>query len=563
MKLKSLLLLLLLCGSLQAETESYRILVDKVFSRNPTRSLLDEDYQKVKDMGFNVLCPRGSGKNITMMNRDLKWCRKLNLKFLPWLRGTLSTPVNSELCLTSFTRTSSPLYPPTSEVWQEYMIKWLSTYAKIQQKEPALIGVFLDFEHYAKPKIMEPYDYSYDTSNIAQYQKETGNSVANDQKRNLDFERWQRNKWHKQCSTLASKIKSITPKFKFFIYPGITTPFLKVFSSEMQKQGFKIYSAGARTYDTPAFYSNEGVYNWTSKVTEKASARTSRTLSQAKYLGGLDPIVKGNSPHIMEIKMCSIAKNCAGYWIFFEGFKRQDPILNDYYAGFTRANKSIVDRTYKVSFQAKKTKTKRLAPAFKKKEAKKILISHQMRKALTRYYANFSNREALDMKGTDLSAINNFDMLILQNFSIMPCDRKKIYQDLRNYVEKGGSIILTFSSMSKLPKLFPEIGQATGRGKLKGGKLRYIETSSPFLKNIPFKHYYAYYPYYYTFKAGKNGKVILKDSTNTPLAVGGHIGKGRVIMFGDFMGVRKVPQGKEAQIINVLTSWLLNETKEN
>jgi hypothetical protein len=563
MKFKLLLLLLLFCGVLHAEIENCRILVDKIFSRNPTRSLLDEDYRKVKDMGFNVLCPRSSGKNIKMMNRDLKWCRKLNLKFLPWLRGTLNAPAKLEQSLTSFTRNSSPLYPPDSEAWQKYMLKWLSTYARIQQQEPALLGVFLDFEHYAKPKIMEPYDYSYDTRNIAQYQKETGKSVANDQKRNLDFERWQRKKWQKQCSALAYKIKNITSKFNFFIYPGITTPFLKVFASEMQKQGFKIYSAGATTYDTPAFYSNEGIYNWTCKVIQESAAKTSHALLKAKYLGGLDPIVKGNTPKIMEIKMCSIAKNCDGYWIFFEGFKRQDPILNDYYAAFARANKSIIDRTYKVSFQNQKTKSKRLNPEFKKKEAKKILISHQMRNALTRYYANFSNREALDMKGTDLSAINNFDMLVLQNFSIMPCDRKRIYQDLRNYVKKGGSIILTFSSMSRLPKLFPEIGQASGRGKLKGGKLRYLATTSPFFKNIPFKYYYAYYPYYYTFKAGKNGKVILNDSQNAPLAVGGHIGKGRVIMFGDFMGVRKEPQGKEAQIINALTSWLLNETKEN
>jgi hypothetical protein len=179
-----------------------------------------------------------------------------------------------------------------------------------------------------------------------------------------------------------------------------------------------------------------------------------------------------------------------------------------------------------------------------------------MRNGISRYYATFPNREALDMKGVDLDSINGIDMLILQRFSIMPCDRKRIYQGLRAYVEKGGAILLTSSSMSNLPGLFPEIGQAAVKGKVIRNQKRYINTDLPFFKNIPFKHYYAYYSYYYTFKAGKNGGIILKDSTNTPLAIGGRIGKGRVIMFGDLI---KAPKGKEGQIIDVLTGWLLNE----
>jgi hypothetical protein len=556
MKLKLLMLLLLFCCSLYAEVENYRILVDKIFSRNPTRSLLDEDYQKVKDMGFNVLSPRNSGTNISMLKRDLKWCHKVKLKFLPWFRGTLKNTVAPEQYLTSFYRKSSQLYPPTSKAWQDYMLKWLSLYAKTQQENPALIGVFLDFEHYATPRIMEPYAYSYDAKSLAQYQSETGKTVANNLKRDHNFENWQQDKWHKQCSVLATKIKSITADFKFFIYPGISTPFLKIFSYEMQKQGFEIFNAGSHTFETPAFYSNEGIYDWTSKVTKKTAARISRTLPKVKYLGGLDPVVKGNTPKVMEIKMCAIAKNCAGYWIFSEGFKRNASIVNDYYAKYTRANKSIADRSYKVSLQTEKTELKSPILKFKRKKAKKILVSNQMRNGISRYYATFPNREALDMKGVDLDSINGIDMLILQRFSIMPCDRKRIYQGLRAYVEKGGAILLTSSSMSNLPGLFPEIGQAAVKGKVIRNQKRYINTDLPFFKNIPFKHYYAYYSYYYTFKAGKNGGIILKDSTNTPLAIGGRIGKGRVIMFGDLI---KAPKGKEGQIIDVLTGWLLNE----
>ena len=556
-------ILLFYCAALCVAGEDYRILVDKIFSRNPTRALLDGDYQRIKDMGFNVLSPRNSGVDVEMMERDLKLCREVNLKFLPWLRGTLDNTAAPEHQLTHFTGVAAPLYTPDCNEWLEYMRNWLNLYARKQKNDPAMLGVFLDFEHYAKPKIMEPYDYSYDRANLEQYRSKTGKSVISNGKRDADFEQWQKKNWQKQCAVLAANVKSISPDFKFFIYPAISTPFLEVFASEMQKQGLQVYNAGCETYDTPSFYSNEGIRDWASEVIRKSAAKAVSVLPEVKYLGGLDPAVRGNPPDVMELKMCAITENSSGYWIFFEGFTRDESIFKDYCDAFARANQAITNKTYKIPAEPKKATARKPAPHFKKEGAKKIFISHQMRGALTRYYESFPHREALDMKGAELDSIDNFDMLVLQNFSVMPNDRKHIYRELRNYVKKGGSIILSFSSMSGLPGLFPEIGKATATGKNSGPKMRHIEEKSPFLPGVSFSRYQTNYPYYYTFEAGEKGSLILKDVAGVPVGVGGKVGKGRVVMYGDFLGVREVPTGKEAQVIDALTAWLLNEKTED
>lgn len=543
--------------------EDYRILVDKIFSRNPTRALLDGDYQRIKELGFNVLSPRNSGVDVEMMERDLKLCREAGLKFLPWLRGTLDNTTASKLQLTHFTGIAAPLYTPDCKAWQDYMRNWLDLYARKQKNDPAMLGVFLDFEHYAKPKIMEPYDYSYDQANLARYRSETGKSVIGNGTRDAGFEQWQKKNWQKQCAVLAADVKSISPDFKFFIYPTISTPFLDVFASEMQKQGLQVYNAGCETYDTPSFYSNEGIRDWASEVIRKSAAKTVSVLPEVKYLGGLDPAVSGNPPDVMALKMCAIAENSSGYWIFFEGFTRDEHVFKDYCDAFVKANQGITNKTYKIPVGPEKAAVKKYVPRFKKEGAKKIFISHQMRGALSRYYESFPHREALDMKGTGLDSIDHFDLLILQNFSVMPNDREHIYRELRNYVEKGGSIILGFSSMARLPGLFPEIGEAAATERTGGPKVRRIEEKSPFLSGISFNQYQTNYPYYYTFKTGGKGILIFKDSAGAPVGVGGKIGKGKVLMYGDFLGIREVPAGDEAQVIDALTAWLLNEKTED
>ena len=160
----------------------------------------------------------------------------------------------------------------------------------------------------------------------------------------------------------------------------------------------------------------------------------------------------------------------------------------------------------------------------------------------------------LEPQELNIDTISSFDLLIfpgnITNISLAP---RNWQNNVREYVKKGGSIILTHDAVGGrlFPYcLFPEV--ATGKemvGYLEKGEFSKVfvaDEKSPLTKNlIPGKEYKHPYWDHFTLSVGPLGKVILKDKENNPVFVIGEFGEGFVIISGFLFGYDKLENNKE------------------
>jgi uncharacterized membrane protein len=335
----------------------------------------------------------------------------------------------------------------------------------------------------------------------------------------------------------------------------------------MSENGIEVFCAGADTYGRNTFETLSGAAYSVKTTIRHAEEIAQKAVPRSKYLAGLDPIERGNSPELFELKMKAAAGECSGYWIFFEGFDFDDPRLPDYFTAFKRANNAIDKKNF--DLKAKPETSAAAIPKFRKSGAKKIFVSGEMRRAFSKFYNKFNNYEALNMTGAGIDSIKYFDLLVLQKLSLASPDKNLIYTALRNYVAAGGALLLNYSCVETLPGLFPEIAQnGSGKSTMTHEVIK-LRVNAPkrtvvnhAVLNLPtkMKKYNALYRYSFPIKAtGKQGTVITENYRKQPVIIIGKFGKGRVVFSGDCFARRKEPSGTERQIIVALTRWLLGE----
>ena len=542
----------------QVQTEEpYRILIDKVFSRHDGKTLSSDDYSRIKAMGFNVISPRWSTPDNGLIPRDLDLCRQHGLAFLPWLRGTFPNEeeAGADQRLTNVGGQSSPLLSPNCDAFWARLEERLLLAAAMP--EPNL-GIFLDFEHYASPKVMYPYDLSFDPESLARFAAATGKQADDD---HPAFREWTHALWQRRSRELADKVKAARPDFKAFIYPMISTPFLTEFSRALTAAGIPVFAAGATTYERQTFLSLDGAREHVAALVKTGAETAARLAPGTKYLAGLDPAVKGSTPELYDLTMRLAATGSAGYWIFFEGVPRNSTLLDAYCEAFARANQAIRQNKIPMDDIPPET-TVPPPPRFTRPEARKVFVSGQRRAAISKFLnaAMPEQFEAFEMNGAVLGEIEPFDVLILQNLRLTSPDQAGTAAALRDFVRRGGSVLLCSGSVLEPAALFPEIAVPPPQrpdtlSVRQNGRRRQARPESSL--SLPYPQFNTYYPYYFHVTPGPQGIVMATDADGKAVTAGGTFGKGKVIFSGDFFGRREDgPDDEEKAFFTALLAWL-------
>jgi len=332
------------------------ILVDKVMQ--PEEGWVTKEWmvKEAADAGFNVFSPRQGYDRPDDVRQVTEWCSKYGMYHLPWMRGTLDAPDSAEAHgkrLVWASGNEQALWSPNSDEFWEWTTKYLVEYAKLSAQLPNLMGVFLDYENYAKGSQGNCYSLSYDDLIMVAFGKAKGlahiepdlakrKAWLEEQGLHEEFQQLQINHWRERCRTLRKAVDEYDPKFQFCIYPAPGTPFMvEACYPEWSTEAAPIILADPWVYGRPSRFlpQAEALEANRQKLLKGIEIPTAAGLPFI-YSGGIDPIVDGADPEFCGKNAVMISETTGGYWIFYEGpkYKVDHP---EYFKWFTWANKHL------------------------------------------------------------------------------------------------------------------------------------------------------------------------------------------------------------------------------
>ncbi|NOY80644.1 MAG: hypothetical protein GXP31_06525 [Kiritimatiellaeota bacterium] len=337
-------------------TVKLRILVDKVML--PTEGWVSKEWmvKATAEAGFNVFCPRTGFDRPAEVRQVADWCARYGIFYMPWMRGTLTAPMDETAAgrrMVWDTGVEQPLWSPNSDEFWEWTTRHIVAYAKLSRENPVVLGVFLDYENYAPGRPANAYSLSYDDRILEQFADKSGVAIPKLpfserrkwlEKRRLhdDFAAFQVAHWRARCQALRKAVDQYNPKFRFCVYPAPGTPFMQqAIYPEWATKSAPLILADACTYGRPSAFTPMG----------EALARNRQLLAERMevprkagipfiYTGGIDPVVRGADPEFSGKNAVMISELTDGYWIFYEGPKFDDDHPR-YWEWFTRANRAI------------------------------------------------------------------------------------------------------------------------------------------------------------------------------------------------------------------------------
>ena len=375
----------------------YRIMVDKVYC-DENGILNDDGFQKIADMGFNVVVPRWHGGDISAIERNAGLAQKHGLYYMGWLRGSVpasydhrniyGTPMTStreentkkygepiKYVLKSG-HTFDLLSPNSDELWK-ILGGYILNYAKLSKDLP-IIGVLLDFEVYARPLPKEwpghLYALSYDDKIMQEFAmvKELDFPNLNPSERanyleskGLDkaFADFQINSWRKRLKKLRREIDDINPKFQIACYPSYYTLFVQeAVWKELGTEKAPLLSCEHYTYARGFPRKDKVKEYW--RISDELGVRLNVDFLRNrnnmyeslkvpfKTLGGIDPICPGGEdPQFQAMSMVAMSEFADGYWIFYEGVKAGSPQANAFESWFNLANEAISSGSFDIKIK--------------------------------------------------------------------------------------------------------------------------------------------------------------------------------------------------------------------
>jgi len=132
-------------------TEKLRILVDKVMQ--PTEGWHAKEWivRDTAAAGFNVFSPRRGHEDLEEVRQVNEWCAQYGIYHMPWMRGTLACPDTDESKgkrMLWAGGNEQLIWSPNSDEFWEWTGRYIVEYARMSKEQPALMGVFLDYENY-------------------------------------------------------------------------------------------------------------------------------------------------------------------------------------------------------------------------------------------------------------------------------------------------------------------------------------------------------------------------------------------------------------------------------
>ena len=338
-----------------------RILVDKVMQ--PTERWVSKEWmvKETADAGFNVFSPRRGHDRPAEVRLVTEWCQKYGIYHMPWMRGTLTAPETDAAKgrrIVWANGTEQPLWSVNSDEFWDWTTKLIVSYAKLSAENPALMGVFLDYENYAPRKCGNLYSLSYDDLILAAFAKKQGQPIPElpfggrakwlkDEGLHEAFEAFQVNHWRERCRKLRQQVDALSPDFQFCIYPAPGTPFMvRACYPEWSTKRAPIILGDPWVYGRPSAFLPQA----TALKANQSKLQTAMKIPQAAnipfvYAGGIDPVVTGADAEFSGKNAVMISDCTDGYWIFYEGPKYKTT-HKDYWKWFTWANKAIKEQRW-------------------------------------------------------------------------------------------------------------------------------------------------------------------------------------------------------------------------
>ncbi len=557
------------------------VLVDKVMQ--PEAGWTTEEWmvKEAADAGFNVYSPRAGYDRLDDVRQVTEWCQKYGIYHMPWMRGSLGVADDNEAAngkrMVWASGGEQPLWSPNSDEFWAWTTKYIVEYAKISVEMPGLMGVFLDYENYAKgPRGGNCYDLSYDDLIMGMFAKAKGIELPDltlagrarwlkEQGLDEEFSEFQINHWRERCRALREAVDEFNPSFQFCIYPAPGTLFMtEATYPEWATEQAPLILADACTYGrSGGWLQHAEALEANRKKLSKRQAFAREKGGPFIYIGGIDPVVRGADPEFCGSNAVMISDVTDGYWIFYEGPKYKEDHA-EYFHWFTWANKAIAEGNFQAQYKPRETPdTFGAAELVPEDPAKIQIIVYDSRPRIMEMLREDDRYEVHEMMGNTLSYLSGADVLVLQNFNEELGPKHPFVRTLRRYVEQGGGLFLVHDTIRFMASPFPEVAVRAAPTHKVEAEYHVVETdlmtdiAHPALDDItPRTRFSTEFRDHMIFEPRKKGTVLIRNLFGDPVYVAGEFGQGRVVFSGCYYGYQRPLEGTERQVFDSIIEWL-------
>lgn len=555
-------------------TEKLRILVDKVLMADNKWVMSEDNVREIAQAGFNVVSPRLGNEDMQEVRRLAAMARKNGIYHLPWMRGDMIAKGNVKTVWAS--GDEQELASPNSDELWAWLTDQITQYARISVENPALMGVFLDYENYSPKAHGNLYELSYDNKIIGEFAAAKGLKIPElpfdqrykwlvDNKLHDQFKAFQIASWREKALKLRAAVDAINPSFQFCIYPVPASLFIVEAAWPCwATKAAPMIVADPSIYGRPAgLMPHRQALEANRDLLRKNLAWVKSLGFPFMYAGGLDPVVKGADPEFSGRNAAMSACETDGYWIFYEGpsYRTTHP---EYFRWFTRANRAIENGTACSFWEAKRqTPDPGDAASFTRQTDKPQLGVFDSRELMRNMLAEDGTFEVHDLMGLSLEYLKHFNAVLLQNYNVAQKTDEPFSQSLRAYVEQGGGVMLAHDTAWFMDSPFPEIAVRGYPKHNVEAERHVVNTDLKVVKDSPALAGLAVGTQFKTefydhmiFKPGPQGVTVIENTVGDPVYVLGEIGKGRVAFVGTYHCYQKQLSGPERQAFLGVLKWL-------
>lgn len=555
-------------------SDKFRVLVDKVISAANKWQFTPEAMREIKDAGFNVVSPRIGGHNLRICREQAKMAADAELYYMAWMRGTMTAKEDVKMVWQDGTEQN--LCSPNAEEFWRWTTEIVLGHAKISVDIPTFVGSFLDYENYSPDSRGNCYGLSYDHKILAEFGKSIGRVIPELPRaerypwlknNGLDkqFSDFQINSWRQRCRLLRQQVDAINPEFQFIIYPAPGTLFMiEAACKEWGTEAAPLVLADPYTYGRPAQFMDEAPALAANREILLRNMAIIRPLGTPHfYTGGIDPVVKGADPEFSGKNASMMSQATDGYWIFYEGPRYTPAEHGVYFEWFARANAEIANRVYELQHLPRSAPENLGLTVVDRKTDKLQLGVYGMKNHLIDELEKDGTFEVHKVEGMAVAYLKQLDAVLLQNFNLpLPVD-SEISQNLRAYVEGGGSLMLGHDTAWFMDSMFPEVAlRDIPKNKVEADR-HVVETplvvsaAHPAVGSVPVgTSFPTEFRDHMIFKPGPAGKVIVRNEFKDPVYVIGEIGKGKVVFSGCYYSYYHPLSGHEKTVFDSVLKWM-------
>ena len=554
-----------------------RVLVDKVLMASNDWVMTAEHVREIAAAGFNVLSPRRGNDDLAEVRRIAGLAGENGMRHMPWMRGTLlvpeDEPADSGKRLVWSDGTQQDLYSPNADELWAWMTTRILGYARISADEPALMGVFLDFENYAPGGQSNAYALSYDATILGQFARVRDLDIPDlplqERRRWLEnnghdeaFSAFQVDEWRQRCRQLRQDVDEINPAFQFCVYPAPGTFFIeKAVWPEWTSSRAPLILADATTYGRPAgLLPHDEALIANRRRLEPRPLRVD--VKPFLYLGGIDPVVRGADPEFSGKNAVMASEVTDGYWVFYEGPDYQTD-HGDYFHWFTWANSAISEGRFEVQHEPRRTPDPWNVQQIESKTELAQIGLFGLKPRMAALIQEMGTFEIHELHGLSQNYLGQLDVVVLQNFNVELDFNHAWVQALRRFVMDGGGLMIAHDTGWFMASPLPEIAVRDNPRQRVEAVRHVVETDlrvvlgHPALAGLQEDVRFATeFRDHMIFRAGERGRVIVENLVGDPVYVAGEIGAGRAVFTGSYYGYTSPLAGPERRAFLGCLEWL-------